>query len=115
MDVSYILQCLLLGLTAVLGDQLVLHHQNENVTKAIFDNITHAAIGVITWINTHHYFSRASTFSARIFCHSILCGFIASAIDVDHFITARSLHLKVPFLASSPKVVFTCFNTAIIH
>lgn len=93
MDKFNILRCLLLGLTAVTGDQLVLNQHNA-VRKALCDNVTHAVIGFITWINVHYYLGQMTFFSNRLLVQSLVCGVISSAIDVDHFIAAQSLHIK---------------------
>lgn len=95
-----ILRCLLLGLTAVLGDRLVQMNQHDDVKKALGDNVTHAAIGFITWINVYYNLGKGAFPSGRVLAQCILCALISSAIDVDHFISARSFHLKVFFLKS---------------
>lgn len=82
----------LLGLVAVTGDILV-RISNLDVYKAIFDNSTHSVIGGLTWfivslqIKNKHAVIRLS----EIF----ICALIASGIDLDHFIMAKSFHLKV--------------------
>lgn len=69
-------------------------HQHDNVRKALSDNITHAIIGMITWINVHYYLGRVKFIGGRIVAQSAVCGLISSVIDIDHFILARSFHLK---------------------
>lgn len=83
---------LLLGVTAIIGDSLV-SHSNLDVYKAIFDNSTHSIIGGLTWfIITLQLKNKSASF--RIF-EIFLCALIASVIDLDHFLMAKSFHLKV--------------------
>lgn len=83
---------LLLGLVAILGDFLV-KVSNLDVYKAIFDNTTHAIIGGLTWLIISLQI-RNKNVLIRVY-EIFLCAFIASIIDLDHFIMARSIHLKV--------------------
>ncbi|XP_071438645.1 transmembrane protein 267 isoform X2 [Hetaerina americana] len=57
--------------------------------RAICDNLTHGLIGFFSWyIVTSEY-----NLKNRII-ESLFCAFFASAIDADHFISARSLYVK---------------------
>lgn len=94
MDPYNLLRCLLLGLTAIVGDRLVELNQNDDVKKALSDNMTHAAIGFITWINVLFNLGKMEFSSGRVLAQCIVCALISSAIDADHFISARSFHLK---------------------
>ncbi|KAL3280018.1 hypothetical protein HHI36_017526 [Cryptolaemus montrouzieri] len=99
---------------SLLGDYLVSRNHEKHALKAIFDNSTHFLIGGISWlivcINT-------SFLQNHIEClfQILLCAVIASIIDVDHFISARSLSLKDatilkerPFLHCSTVPVVIC-------
>ncbi|XP_034253297.1 transmembrane protein 267 [Thrips palmi] len=94
MDTYIILRCLLLGLTAILGDKLVQVNQHDDMKRALCDNMTHAVIGFLTWISVHCNLGKGAFSSGRVLAQCILCALISSAIDVDHFISARSFHLK---------------------
>lgn len=82
----------LLAVTAITGDILV-RTTNVHVYKAIFDNVTHGLIGMITWtivsMNVRNKDALSRSFEV------VLCTLISSLIDVDHFIAAKSFHLKV--------------------
>lgn len=94
MDVYNVLQCALLVLTAVTGDYFVHLQQHHDVGRAFSDNATHAAVGFLTWITMISHLGGMPPIKARILVQSLLCALISSAIDVDHFISARSFHLK---------------------
>ncbi|XP_045460253.1 LOW QUALITY PROTEIN: transmembrane protein 267 [Harmonia axyridis] len=107
----------LLVAVSLLGDHLVSRIHQKHAVKAICDNSTHFLIGGISWlivcINTS--FLQNHT---QCLLEILLCAFIAAVIDVDHFISAKSLSLKEatilkgrPFLHSStvPVVICACF------
>ncbi|KAJ8962020.1 hypothetical protein NQ314_005802, partial [Rhamnusium bicolor] len=81
----------LLGLVAITGDYVV-SHTKIHIFQALFDNSTHALIGGLSWFITclidknHH--------SYQILLEVAVCSFIASIIDLDHFVAAKSLQLK---------------------
>lgn len=84
----------LLVAVSLLGDHLVSRIHQKHAVKAICDNSTHFLIGGISWlivcINTS--FLQNHT---QCLLEILLCAFIAAVIDVDHFISAKSLSLKV--------------------
>lgn len=78
----------LIVVTCYVGDKK-LHATNERqIVRAFFDNATHGLVGLfacgIAFIDNWDKMYMA-----------VVCMLISSAIDVDHFIVARSLHLKV--------------------
>lgn len=83
---------LLLAIVAVVGDWFV-NHTNLHIYKALFDNSTHSIIGGLTWFIVSLKL-RQKTVWFRL-SEVGLCALIASLIDVDHFLMARSVHLKV--------------------
>lgn len=82
----------LLVFVAILGDHL-LKILTENVHKAIIDNSTHGLIGFISWLIVIIATKRKMSLSKRLL-EAGLCGFVASIIDVDHFLYARSYRLE---------------------
>ncbi|XP_015920566.2 transmembrane protein 267 [Parasteatoda tepidariorum] len=63
----------------------------KNLTLHCFiDNLTHIAIGIISWLIVISY----DKISLSHLLQSLLCGFFAGIIDVDHFLMAKSLNLK---------------------
>lgn len=86
-----------IGICSFIGDQ-GLKYGKTTVTRAIFDNITHAAVGGLTWALILHL-SKKSLIqnSSSIFW----CFFLSSFIDVDHFIAARSWNLNVSNIITS--------------
>lgn len=81
-----------LAATAVIGDHLV-NYSTVHLHKAFFDNGTHAVVAVISWLIVCVCCKYKST--SQICIESITCGIIASLIDLDHFLVARALNLKV--------------------
>lgn len=59
-------------------------------SRALCDSAVHAALASLAWlvVNADHM-----TFSTLM--QSSVCGFLSSAVDLDHFIAAGSLSLKV--------------------
>lgn len=84
----------LIVIFAVGGDKLVTK-VDHHVLKAIIDNATHGFIGIFSWAVV--VFSLNSIRNLKLnHCAEIMgCGVIASLIDLDHFIAARSLSLQV--------------------
>lgn len=83
----------LIIIVAVCGDKL-LAKVDHHVFKAIIDNATHGSIGIFSWALV--VISLNSIRNLRLkHCAEIFgCGVIASLIDLDHFIAARSLSLQ---------------------
>ncbi|XP_054006804.1 transmembrane protein 267 [Hylaeus anthracinus] len=97
---SVILTCGI-GICSFIGDQ-GLNYGKTPWLRAIFDNVTHAIVGGLTWTLILHL-SRKSL--VQNFSSIFWCFFLSSFIDVDHFITACSWKLndathltKRPFL-----------------
>jgi hypothetical protein len=90
---SKIAATLCLGLLALLGDYIVVRSTLSEDVCAFVDNMTHGAIGLLSWhIVTAHLGDLS--FSMRV-CEVMFCGLIASAVDLDHFAAARSLRIQV--------------------
>lgn len=81
------------SLVALLGDHVVAHDTLFEDIRAVADNLTHGTIGLLTWhiVTTH---LADLSFTARL-SEVLLCGLLASAIDLDHFAAARSLRIQV--------------------
>lgn len=90
--VVHLVLILSLASTAVIGDLLV-QHASLHIQKAIFDNFTHAAIAGISWIIVCFYFRCSDLYV--VFSEVLACTMIGSVIDLDHFLMARSVNLKV--------------------
>lgn len=56
---------------------------------ALADNLAHGVVAIASWLAMCGVRGRQDLLNA------LLCGFIACAIDVDHFVCARSFYLKV--------------------
>lgn len=82
------------GGICVLGDYLVNVNQESQIRKAIFDNGTHAIVGLFSAIvfilETNH---RAAG-NERIGL-VVMSVFVSSFIDIDHFLVAKSMQLTV--------------------
>lgn len=75
------------GLACFAGDK-VLRVERNNIAKAIIDSVTHGLVGLL---------SSMILFTDNIenMHLAIICMIFSSAIDIDHFITARSMKLSV--------------------
>ncbi|XP_024885353.1 transmembrane protein 267 [Temnothorax curvispinosus] len=103
-----------IGACSVLGDFGLRYGRSESA-RAAFDNATHATVGGLTW-TLIVVLSRKSV--ARNLNSVFSCFLLASFIDLDHFIAARSWHIhdathlqKRPFLhcTTVPIVLWTLF------
>ncbi|XP_011687275.1 PREDICTED: transmembrane protein C5orf28 isoform X1 [Wasmannia auropunctata] len=90
-----------IGACSILGDFGLRYGKNESA-RAAFDNATHATVGGLTW-TLIVVLSRQSI--ARNLGSIFSCFLLASFIDLDHFVAARSWHIhdathlqKRPFL-----------------
>jgi hypothetical protein len=90
---SKIAATLCLGLVALLGDHIVIRSALSEDVRAFVDNITHGAIGLLSWYIVTAHLGDLSL-SMRV-CEVVFCGLIASAVDLDHFFAARSLRIQV--------------------
>lgn len=63
-------------------------------TKAILDNLNHGLAGCISWLMVRSW-KGASLTDRLILAESALSFVIASLVDVDHFVIARSVYLQV--------------------
>ncbi|XP_053975899.1 uncharacterized protein LOC128874817 isoform X3 [Hylaeus volcanicus] len=86
---SVILTCGI-GICSLIGDQ-GLNYGKTPWLRAIFDNVTHAIVGGLTWTLILHL-SRKSL--VQNFSSIFWCFFLSSFIDVDHFIAACSWKLN---------------------
>ena len=57
--------------------------------RALVDNTAHGLIAFVSWCVVSEIQTRKDVLE------SILCGLIACAIDVDHFLAAKSFRLQV--------------------
>ena len=61
--------------------------------RAIGDSLTHGIVGAFSW--TAVVMATESLRSASKWIEILLAGILASSIDVDHFVAAKSMNLKV--------------------
>lgn len=81
----------------LVGDKLLQVVQKPPLLKAAVDNVTHALIGLVVAEIVVHQF-RDQLARSELW---LLIGFgfgLASWIDVDHFIEARSFHIHVRYI-----------------
>ena len=80
-----------LAMVCLLGDQLCSAvSQAELLWRALADSATHGAVGAMSWAVVV-----MPGLSPARWMQCVLCGVLASVLDVDHFLQARSLQLKV--------------------
>ncbi|XP_051154179.1 transmembrane protein 267 [Leptopilina boulardi] len=79
----------LIGITSYIGDRLL--QQKSEILRAVSDNFTHATVSGLTW-SLILIISKKSVLKniSKVF----LCFFIASFVDVDHFLIAISWRLQ---------------------
>lgn len=87
---TFLTLCLLI--IAQLGDFLV-NYTTVHFHKALCDNGTHAVIAAISWLIVCIWSKYTNV--NQLCIETVICGIIASAIDLDHFLVARSTSLKV--------------------
>lgn len=61
---------------------------SNHIFRALVDNSGHGAIAFLSWL-------AVAGMDKRGLAESIFCGVMACAIDVDHFVMAKSYSLKV--------------------
>lgn len=83
---------LLLVIIAITGDYIVLHSR-LHIFQALFDNATHSIIGGLSWVIVCNICKRYNSY--QTICEVAVCALVASIIDLDHFIVAKSFYLKV--------------------
>lgn len=83
----------LIAITAILGDYIV-SLSKIHIFQAIFDNATHAIIGGLSWFLICINYKKELS-SSYVILETGICSLLSSLIDVDHFIAAKSLNLKV--------------------
>ncbi|XP_034379422.1 transmembrane protein 267 [Arvicanthis niloticus] len=99
-----------LGIFCLVADRLLRFSiiQQNNWLRALSDNIVHGVIGLWSWAVVIGIRKKSD------FGEVLLAGFLASVIDIDHFVQARSLSLQAaltlprrPFLHCSTVIPIT--------
>lgn len=81
-------------ITCLIGDKLVERARSGTWLKALMDNITHGIVGLLaTLIVLFNFKDRVTNNEFAIV--AILGYCLSAAIDIDHFIEARSFHIHV--------------------
>ncbi|XP_014230849.1 transmembrane protein 267 [Trichogramma pretiosum] len=75
-----------IAFVSFLGD-LGLHYGKTEIVRAISDNLTHAIVGGATWALILVLFKKSVIENIE---NVIICFFMSSFIDIDHFIAASS-------------------------
>ncbi|XP_038220404.1 transmembrane protein 267 [Zerene cesonia] len=80
-------------ITAFIGDYLVFHsrYSNSFVYRALTDNFIHASIGFLSALL---FFENILVTRQAWLYNVIFCTIVASLIDIDHFVVAKSIHIK---------------------
>lgn len=85
---------IVLAVVAVLGDK-TLELTSKDFYRALVDNSSHGLIGLISWLIIVLKSYKYKTYLINPYCDVIVSWIIASVIDIDHFILAKSFKLKV--------------------
>lgn len=92
-----IILTILNGAVSLLGDELLKWNAHSLLAKAICDNLTHAINGILCALIITLRANYPITWNERMLL--MQCGgLVASFIDLDHFIVARSVALQVHIL-----------------
>ena len=112
----------LLGSLALTGTCLACDHilqlpgvASSTYGRAVVDNFSHGMVGAMSWAMVVLVIPPCSL---RQLAEVILCGLLASLLDVDHFIAARSFELKVKglfFCQTAVKSGFTLWKSHVEH
>lgn len=86
----FILQYVFLGLLCVGVDHVVSLHfvQKNDYLRAIVDNFGHGLIAAISWLVV-------SGIRKEGIIQGVCCAMMSSGLDIDHFVMAKSLKIKV--------------------
>lgn len=94
-----IINLILIPVTAVVGDT-VIQSMNPNISlllKCFTDSATHFLLASFSW-----NYVETSSMNKRIhLVVSIMCGLLASIIDIDHFIAVGTISLQVNIITIS--------------
>ena len=88
-----VLFCLALDYVIFKRDEFWARSSHGTVFKAILDNSVHAIVAGWTWLNV--VLLLKESFSAVRVIEVACCAFMGSVIDLDHFIAAGSLSMRV--------------------
>ena len=90
-SLSQAILTILIALVSYIGDKFLQNGKTE-VIRAISDNFTHASVGGLTW-------ALVLVLSKKSILNNIknvmVCFWISSLIDIDHFIEAGSWNIDV--------------------
>lgn len=64
------------------------------ITRALTDNMVHAAVAGWSWLNVW-LLQTKEEWSRRIVCQILICTTMGSLLDIDHFIQAVTLDIQV--------------------
>jgi len=94
-DTETVLLEMLLFTVCTVGDQG--HYISDNLLfRAAVDNITHGLVGFISWALV----IRLTSFNVAQILQCSVCMVLAMAVDVDHFLAAKSFKLQVKMLTN---------------
>lgn len=83
-------------LTCYSGDKLLLHvsrtYPDNIFLRAVVDSSTHATIGGLSWAVVE---SDKLLMNYQSWMNCLACVFLSAIVDVDHFLAAGSLDIKV--------------------
>lgn len=93
-NVNKVWLSLCLGVICIIGDNFVFFARGTQLAEALADNATHGLVGAMSALIVVMEFSDRLALVEQKWL--IAVGFlVSSGIDVDHFIAARSIRLKV--------------------
>ncbi|XP_046670041.1 transmembrane protein 267 [Homalodisca vitripennis] len=92
----------------------VLSVTNNIVIKALVDSSTHGVAAVLSWLIVVLKCHNKSTMIINSVFELFLCGLMASAIDIDHFIMAKSFKLKNAMSLGKKRPIFHCTTLPIV-
>jgi len=106
MHAALLLGSIVLVLVCVIGDKVcslpALQPSKWALVRALSDNATHGVVGGLSWWIVFGIQWPLGTAASRL-NQSLWCAFLASALDLDHFVAAGSINIHV-------STIFLLFN-----
>ncbi|XP_035213979.1 transmembrane protein 267-like isoform X2 [Stegodyphus dumicola] len=83
---------ILLWMFSRIGDYVFYHDKVQKIAilLAVVDNLTHICLGAISWLIVISF----ENFTSEKITYILMCAFCAGAIDIDHFLAAKSFSLS---------------------
>uniref|UniRef100_A0A1B6CQP7 Transmembrane protein 267 n=1 Tax=Clastoptera arizonana TaxID=38151 RepID=A0A1B6CQP7_9HEMI len=96
-----------LGVFSILGDK-ILEITSEEILRAFVDNSVHGIIAFISWLIIVLKSNKYKIYVINPYCDLLLSFIIGSAIDIDHFVLAKSFRIKDALNLGEKRPILHC-------